>query len=165
MPESAWSNVGELTPAVRWRPMYHDDYFDAGRDVNRAIRLRVVEPWIKENQDIEATTKGKPTEPDWAGWSRAALGDDSPCNAIPAADQHAGIAAGKWERHVEVAEPSWPTFDPQGRLLLVSQKCVVRLNLADGKTKPVLPERRWETRDSPLTGKATSTSPTADRKS
>jgi len=41
---------------------------------------------------------------------------------------------------VAVAEPSWPKFDPQGRLLLVSRNRVVRLNLEDGKTELVLPE-------------------------
>ncbi|MCU0980920.1 MAG: hypothetical protein MUF25_17350, partial [Pirellulaceae bacterium] len=136
-PESAWSNVGDLTPAVRWRPLYHDDYFDAGRDVtSRAIRLRVVEPWVKENPDIEATTKGKPTRASLGGLVVLRhTGDDPPCNAIPAQRiSIADIAAGKWER------PSWPAFDTQGRLLLVSQKRVVRLNLADGKTEPVLPE-------------------------
>ena len=141
-PESAWSQVGELTPAVRWRPMVHDDYFDAGRDVtSRAIRLRVVEPWVKEDPDIAGVTGGEPT--------RAALGglvvlrhagDDPPFDPIPAQRVSiADAASGVWERHVAVAEPSWPTFDPQGRLLLVSQKRVVRLDLEGGKTEPVLP--------------------------
>ena len=124
-PESAWSKLGDVTPAVRWRPMYRDDYFDAGRDVTtRAIRLRVVEPWVKENPDIAGTTKGQPTRAGLGGLVVLRhLGDDPPCNAIPAQRiSIADIATGKWERHVAVAEPSWPTFDPQGRLLLVSRQ-------------------------------------------
>jgi hypothetical protein len=142
-PESAWSQVGELTPAVRWRPLYSDDYFDAGRDVtSRAIRLRVVEPWVRESPDIASTTGGKPTRAGLGGLVVLRhAGDDPPCDAIPAQRiSIADIATAKWERHVAVAEPSWPTFDPQGRLTLVSAKRVVRLNLDDGKTEPVLPE-------------------------
>jgi hypothetical protein len=52
----------------------------------------------------------------------------------------ADIATAKWERDVAVAEPSWPTFDPQGRLTLVSAKRVVCLELEGGTTEPVLPE-------------------------
>ena len=142
-PESAWSKVGELTPALRWRPNYADDYFDAGRDVTtRAIRLRVVEPWVNENTDIASGTGGKPTRAGLGGLLVLKhVGNDPSFNETPAQRiSIADIATGKWERHVAVAEPSWPTFDPQGRLLLVSQKQVVRLNLEDGKTEPALPE-------------------------
>ena len=142
-PESAWSAVGEITPAVRWRPMYADDYFDAGRDVtSRALRLRVVEPWVKETPDIASATKQKPTRAGLAGLVVLRhLGDDPPFHEVPPQRVSvADIASGKWERHVAVAEPSWPKFDPQGRLLLVSRNRVVRLNLEDGKTEPVLPD-------------------------
>jgi hypothetical protein len=142
-PESAWSNVGDLTPAVRWRPMVRDDYFDAGRDVtSRAIRLRVVEPWIREDEDIAHATKRQPTRAGLAGLVVLRhAGDDPPFDAIPAQRVSiADVATGAWERHVAVDEPSWPTFDPQGRLLLVSQKRVVRLDLESGKTGPLLPD-------------------------
>lgn len=141
-PQSAWKEVGKLTPAVRFRPMYHDDYFDAGRDVtSRALRLRVVEPLVNENEDIAWGTKGLSTR---AGLGGLVIlrhaGDDPPCNAIPAQRiSIADIATGEWERHVAVAEPSWPTFDPQGRLLLVSGGRVVHADLDTGATAPVLP--------------------------
>jgi hypothetical protein len=145
--ESAWSKVGEITPTVRWRPMYSDDYFDAGCDVtSRAIRLRVVEPWIKESSDIAYATKAKPTRAGLGGLVVLRhVGDDPQFNEIPAQRiSIADIATGKWERHLAVAEPSWPKFDSQGRLLLVSRKHVVRLNLADGKSELVLPESALE---------------------
>jgi hypothetical protein len=141
-PESAWKEVGGLSPAVLWRPLYRDDYFDAGRDVTtRAIRLRVVEPWVNENPDFVNRSKGKPT---CAGLGGLVVlkhgGNDPPFNEIPAQRiSIADIATGAWERHVAVPEPSWPTFDPQGRLLLVSQQRVVRFDLATGATAPVLP--------------------------
>ncbi len=146
-PEAAWSKLGELTPTVRWRPMYSDDHFDAGRDVTtRAIRLRVVEPWTRENPDIAHRTGGRPTR---AGLDGLVVlrhrGDDPPCDAIPAQRiSIADIATGTWERHVAVPAPSWPTFDPQGRLLLVSGKRVVRFDVETGKTEPVLPENALE---------------------
>ena len=124
-PESAWRLVGELSPAVLWRPMYSDDYFDAGRDVTtRAIRLRVVAPWVNGGSDFANRSKGKPT---CAGLGGLVVlkhaGEDPQYNEIPPQRiSIADIATGKWERHVAVPEPSWPTFDPQGRLLLVSQK-------------------------------------------
>jgi hypothetical protein len=142
-PESAWKVVGELSPAVRWRPMYSDDYFDAGRDVTtRAIRLRVVEPWVNENPDIAGSTGGKPTRAGLGGLIVLKHAGENPqYNEIPVQRiSIADIATGKWERHVAVPEPSWPTFDPQGRLLLVSQKRVVRFDLATGATAPVLPD-------------------------
>ena len=142
-PASAWSQVGELRPVLRWRPMYSDDYFDAGRDLtSRAIRLRVVEPWVRENTEVEGSTGGKPTRARLGGLVVLKhAGEDSPYNEIPAQRiSIADIASAKWERHVAVAEPSWPTFDPRGRLTLVSAKRVVRLNLEDGKTEPALPE-------------------------
>ena len=140
--ESAWSNLGDVIPAVRWRPMYRDDYFDARRNVTtRAIRLRVIEPWVKENPDIANKTRNQPTRAGMGGLVVLRhLGDDPPCSAIPAQRiSIADIATGKWERHVAVAEPSWPTFDPQGRLLLVSGRRVVRFDPASGDTEPVLP--------------------------
>ena len=123
--------------------MYSDDYFDAGRDVtSRAIRLRVVEPWVNETPDIAGGTKGKPTRAGLGGLVVLKHAGENPqYNEIPAQRiSIADIATGKWERHVAVPEPSWPTFDPQGRLLMVSQKQVVRLKLEDGKTEPVLPK-------------------------
>jgi hypothetical protein len=144
-PASAWSQVGELTTVVRSQPMWRDDYFDAGRDVtSRAIRLRVLEPWVQESVDPEIAyyTKGKQTRAALAGLVVLRhLGDDPPCEAIPPQRiSIADIATGEWERHVAVAEPSWPTFDPQGRLLLVSRKQVVQIDLGSGATKPVLLE-------------------------
>jgi hypothetical protein len=127
---------------VRWRPRYADDYFDAGRDVtSRAIRLRVVEPWVAENEDIARATGGKPSRAGLGGLLVLRhLGGDPPCKAIPAQRiSIADIAAGKWERHVAVAEPSWPTFDPQGGCCSSrgSASCV---DLESGKTEPVLPD-------------------------
>lgn len=139
-PESAWSQVGELTPAVLERSV-RDDYFDAGRDVaSRAVRLRVVEPWVGNNPEI--STKEKNTHAALTGLVVLRhLGDDPVYNEVPAQRVSiADIATAKWERHVAVAEPSWPTFDPQGRLLVVSRKQVVRLDLESGSTEPVLPD-------------------------
>jgi hypothetical protein len=144
-PESSWKEVGEVTPAVRGSN-YADDYFDAGRDVtSRAIRLRVLEPWVQKNPEISAT-KERPTRASLAGLVVLRhLGEDPAFNEIPPQRiSIADIASGKWERHVAVAEPSWPTFDPQGRLLVVSRKQVVRLDIESGSTEPALPEGALE---------------------
>ena len=145
--ESAWSNLGDVIPAVRRRPMYRDDFFDAGRDVTtRATASGWSSRGSRNSPDIAGTTKGQPTLAGMGGLVVLRhLGDDPPCNAIPAQRiSIADVATGKWERHVAVAEPSWPTFEPQGRLLLVSGKRIVRFDPETGSTEQVLPEAAVE---------------------
>jgi len=140
-PDTAWQKIGEVTPEVRWRPSYSDDYFDTGKDMTtRAIRLRVVEPLVNENADIASTTGGKT--------NRVSLGDlfvlqhldgdladvEVPTQRISVVD----IATGKWERNIAVPAPRFPHFDNNGNLAVVSGKQVVRVNLTDGKLSPLV---------------------------
>ena len=148
-PETAWTNLGEIAPAVRWRPAYRDDYFDAGKDVTaRGIRLRVVEPWVNEDGDIAAITGGKPTRAALGGLVVFQhLGDDPaqaevPTQRISVAD----IATGKWERHIAVPAPQFPHFDAAGNLVLVSGRQVARMSLADGALTPIVKEGLAEPR-------------------
>jgi len=138
---SAWTKLGEIVPAVRWRPAYSDDYFDAGKDVTaRAVRLRVLEAWTGENDDIRAMTGNKPTK---VGLGALIVlqhvGDDPPSAEVSSQRiSVVNIADGKWERHIPVAAPKFPHFDPQGNLVLASGKQVVRVPLDGGKPTPLI---------------------------
>ncbi|MGD0091343.1 MAG: hypothetical protein ABSE73_15610, partial [Planctomycetota bacterium] len=140
-PESAWTKLGEITPAVRWRPAYSDDYFDAGKNVTaRAVRLRVLEPWVGENDDIRAMTGGKPDRVGLAGLVVLQhAGNDPPLAEVPTQRiSLVNAADGKWERHIAVAEPRFPHFNTQGELLAVSGKQVVRVALDGGPAAPIV---------------------------
>lgn len=140
-PETMWSELGEITPIVRWRANYRDDYFDAGNTVNtRALRLRVVEPWINEDSDIAGTTGGKATMARLGGITIFhALGDDPAVAEVPTQRiSVVDIASGAWERHIAVPTPQFPHFDSQGNLVLVSGTQVARMNLATGDLTPLV---------------------------
>ncbi|MFA6290588.1 MAG: FlgD immunoglobulin-like domain containing protein [Victivallales bacterium] len=140
-PDSAWTKIGEVKPAVRWRAAYGDDYFDVGKDVtSKALRLRVVEPFVNENADIQTATGGKTN---CAGLGALFVlqhldGDpvdaEVPSQRISVVD----IATGKWERQIAVPTPKFPHFDANGNLTVVSGKQVVRVNIADGKVTPLI---------------------------
>jgi len=140
-PEASWRPLGVVTPAIRWRPAYSDDYFDAGAEVStRALRLRIVEPWVNENQDITNTTGGKSNQARLGGLIVLhALGDDPPMAEVPTQRLSVvDIASGTWERHLAVPAPRFPHFDAQGNLLVVSGTQVARVNLADGALTPLI---------------------------
>ncbi len=140
-PETVWQKIGEVTPAIRWRTSYSDDYFDAGKDVTtRAFRLRVVEPLINENADIASTTAGKTNRVSLGGLFVLQHLDGDPTDAITPSQRISvvDIATGKWERDIAVPEPKFPHFDNNGNLTVVSGKQVVRVNLTDGKIIPLV---------------------------
>lgn len=142
--DDIWQTIGEITPPIRWRPMYADDYFDAGSNLTtRAIRLRVLEPLTTENPDIADWTGKQRTHARLSGLTiLRALGDDPEKAAWPS--QRISIinaADGAWERHIAVPSPAWPTFNPQGNLVLIADKQIVRLSLTDGTRTPVLMDK------------------------
>jgi len=142
--ETAWVNLGEITPAVRWRPVYNDDYFDAGKNVStRAIRLRVLEPLIAENPDISGLTGNKPF---CAGIGGLVVlqdaGDEPAVSEVPAQRiSVVNIADGQWEKHIPVSAPRFPHFDLHGNLFVVSGKELGQVSLEDGKFTPVLQDK------------------------
>ena len=126
---------------VRWRPSYTDDYFDAGKDVTtRAIRLRVVEPRVNEDQDIASTTGGKPNMARRAGWSSSSTWTATrrPRRPPPSASAWWISPAGSWERNLPVPAPQFPHFDGQGNLVVVTGTQVARVSLADGALTPII---------------------------
>jgi hypothetical protein len=139
--DGPWTVLGELTPAVRWRPAYSDDYFDCGKNVTEVeVRLRVLEPWTNENTDIEVITDGKPTRAALGGLIVLQHAGNDPLNAEVPTQRISvvDIATGAWETHYPVAAPRFPQFDERGNLLVVSGKDVVRLSLADGAATPLV---------------------------
>jgi hypothetical protein len=139
-PEARWTRLGELSPAIRWRVNYSDDYFDAGRVVTtRALRLRVLEPWVAENTDIASTTGSTATYAAVQGLVVLAPSGDDPALTAPPSQRISvvDIATGRWERDLAVPTPRFPTFDPQGNLYLVTGERVARLNLIDGTLTPL----------------------------
>ncbi len=139
--ETDWTVLGDISPAVRWRPAYSDDYFDAGKDITtRAIRLRVLEPLVSENTDIANDTKGKLMTAGIGGLIvLKALGNDPQTAELPPQRiSVVNIANGKWEQNISVPEPRFPHFDADGNLVVVSGKQVVRVSLPDGKITPVI---------------------------
>ncbi|MCY3023687.1 MAG: hypothetical protein NTW87_32300, partial [Planctomycetota bacterium] len=142
-PEAAWTRLGEIVPAVRWRPAYSDDYFDAGNDVTaRAIRLRVLEAWTGENDDIRSMTGNKPTKVGLGGLiALKHVGDDPPAAEVPSQRiSVVNIADGKWERHIPVPAPRFPHFDTHGNLVAASGKQVVRVPLDGSQPVPLVAE-------------------------
>ncbi len=139
--DGPWQTLGEVTPAVRWRPAYSDDYFDCGKNVTAvAVRLRVAAPWVNENADIEATTGGQPTHVALGGVIVLQHMGDDPANAeVPTQRVSVvDIATGKWETHLPVAAPRFPHFDNRGHLVLVSGTQIVRMDVPEGTVTPLV---------------------------
>ena len=136
-----WQRAATLNPPVWWRPSYHDDYLDFGKEITaQAIRLRVTRALVSENPDVAATTGGKPLSASIGGIAvLQGIGGDPPlppdlCQRIAVYS----AADGKLLKQFAIPAPRGLEFNAAGDLLAVSANQVVKVGLEDGKIAPLI---------------------------
>lgn len=145
-PDGPWVRVGRLEPAIPWRRAYTTVILDLHYDRRvAAVRLAVTKPVTAENADIMKRTAGRGNVCGLGGLLLLGRGPGDP-PITPQLGQRISLYAmedGRLLWDIPIAHPAALEFDPEGRLLAVSDGRVVRVPLEglDGADpEPVITE-------------------------
>jgi len=136
-----WKRVATMNPPVWWRPSYHDDYCDFGKELEvLSIRLRITRALVSENPDVASWTGGKPLKASIGGIAvLQGIGGDPPLP--PDLSQRIAVysaADGTLVNQFAIAEPRGIEFNAKDELFAISGKQVVLVDTESGKATPVI---------------------------